>query len=212
MLRKDQQKNDPEQVLQELIEGNERFRLNSLLNRGSLQEMGAQASKLGQFPKAVVLSCMDSRSIPEVAFDQSIGDIFTLRIAGNVVNKDILASIEYAIKYAGIKLIVIMGHTDCAAIRAAFQGIQGENLSHLLNAITPAVEAQRSKLSKSEIENDSFFNDVSFQNVSDMIDRSVGGSSIIRDMIIDNGVALVGALHNIESGLVSFKYAKGIKL
>ncbi|MBT4855920.1 carbonic anhydrase [bacterium] len=204
--KNDQQKKDSAQVLEDLIEGNKRFCSNTPLNRESLQKLGAQASKVGQFPKAIVLSCMDSRSIPEIVFDQSIGDILTLRVAGNVVNKDILASIEYAIKHVGVKLIVIMGHTGCGAIATALEGTQGENLSHLLGAILPAVKAQASQSNQEG----SIVTDITLQHVQNMVERSVEESSVLRDMITQKKVNIVGALHDLESGSVGFKYAKGL--
>ena len=208
--KNDQQKKDSTQVLEDLIEGNKRFCSNTPLNRGSLQEMGTQASRVGQHPKAVVLSCMDSRSIPEVVFDQSIGDILTLRIAGNVVNKDILASMEYAIKHVGVKLIVIMGHTDCGAIKAAEEGLQGDNLSHLISAILPAVKFQRSQSNPDERKG-LLITDIAIQHVHNMVEQAVEKSSIVRDMVTQKEVSIVGALHDLESGDVSFQLPKSLE-
>jgi carbonic anhydrase len=206
-----QQEMTPAQVLQDLIAGNERFRSDVPLKRDSLQAMSAQASKIGQFPKAVILSCMDSRSIPELVFDQSIADILTLRVAGNVVNKDMLASMEYATKYLGAKLIVIMGHTHCGALKAACKDVQGGNLSYVLDAIQPAVNGIEHTSKQERVCDDaSVITDIALQNVVNMMQLVVQESTIIRDMIARKEIAIVGALHDLESGIVSFKFSKGL--
>ncbi len=208
-----QQAMSPEQVMKNLIAGNERFRANTPRQRKSLQLMGAKASERGQFPKAVILACMDSRSIPAIIFDQSIADIFTLSVAGNVVNNDMLASMEYATKYVGVKLIVIMGHTHCGAIVSACTGVQGGNLSYVLDAIQPAVKAVVDKSKREQACDDTaVITNIALQNVENMMQLVMQGSPIIRDMIARKEIALVGALHDLESGIVSFKFAQGLDL
>jgi len=211
--QKTQQAMSPEQVLQSLIAGNERFRESEPLNRGSLQELGMQASEMGQFPKAVILSCMDSRSIPEIVFDQSVADIFTLRVAGNVVNKDILASMEFATKYSGSKLIVIMGHTQCGAIVSACRGIEDGNLKYLLNEIQPAVkDILHTSDHEGACDNTEIITNITLQNVENMMQQVLEGSQIIKEMISRGEIAMVGALHDLYSGTVSFKFAQGLDL
>jgi carbonic anhydrase len=211
--KKNQQKMSPGQVLQDLIAGNKRSCSNVRLKRGSLQAKGAQASRVGQSPKAVILACMDSRSIPEIVFDQSIADIFTLRVAGNVVNKDMLASMEYATKHVGTRLIVIMGHTHCGAIKAACKDVQGGNLAYVLDAIQPAVKAKKYKSKQYSLCDDtSVITEIASQNVANMMQVVLQESTIIRDMIARKEIAMVGAIHDLESGIVTFKFSKGLDL
>ena len=137
---------------------------------------------------------MDSRSIPEIVFDQSIGDIFALRIAGNIVNKEILASMEYGTKYAGAKLIVIMGHTQCGAVEAVHKGVRGGSLSPIIDIIRVAQEQKP----ESSIDN------LALRNVDNMVQRVVEESAVIREMVANKEVVLVGALYDLESGVVKF--------
>jgi carbonic anhydrase len=194
----------PDNILEELIEGNKRFYLDSPLKRQSLISLSQKASKVGQFPKAVILACMDSRSIPEIVFDQSIADIFTLRVAGNVINKDILASMEFAVQQAGVKVIVIMGHTQCVAITAACKEVATGNLESLIATIKPAVTAIKKQDQQFDCNNDAIIKNVVMQNVHNMIQRVIENSAIIRALLVKKSIRLVGALHDLESGIVTF--------
>lgn len=196
----------PKQVLQDLINGNKRFYTNTPLKRHSLVVKSQKASKEGQFPKAVILACMDSRSIPELIFDQTIGDIFILRVAGNVVNKEILASLEYATKYSGSKLIVIMGHTQCGAVKAVCAGGLSGNLESLVHAIEPAIATIRKKIHHEQLNctDSEIVKNIAMQNVRNMIKHVLNGSSVVRELITQRTIEIVGALYDLESGVVTF--------
>jgi carbonic anhydrase len=194
----------PDNILEDLIEGNKRFYSNSPLIRQSLISLSQKASKAGQFPKAVILACMDSRSIPEIVFDQSIADIFTLRIAGNVINKDILASMEFAVQQVGVKVIVIMGHTQCVAITAACKGKVAGNLGSLTAAIEPAVTQIKKQDQQFDCNNDATIKNIVMQNVHNMKQLVIEDSIIIRKLVVKKSIMLVGAVHDLESGIVTF--------
>ena len=195
----------PKQVLDDLIAGNKRFLSNSPLHRNDLQIKGAEAAKLGQSPKIVILACMDSRSIPEIVFDQSVGDIFTLRVAGNIVNKAMVGSIEYATKYAGAKLIVVLGHTKCGAVEAACQGIRDGNLSAIIDVIEPAVQDVSSQ-SEKNCDDNAFVTKLARQNVYNMMQLILKESPVVADMIARKELAIVGGMHDLRSGVVNFDF------
>ena len=128
----------PDQAVQLLRDGNKRFVENTKINRNLMEQVNQTSD--GQYPFATILSCIDSRVSAELIFDQDIGDIFSIRIAGNIVNKDILGSMEFASKVAGTKAIVVLGHTNCGAVKGACDGVELGNLTHLLDKITPAMD------------------------------------------------------------------------
>jgi carbonic anhydrase len=189
----------PEKALQMLIEGNDRFLENSMANR-DLQGQVKETSG-GQFPFAAVLSCIDSRVPAEVVFDQGIGDIFSARVAGNVVNTDILGSIEYACKVAGSKLIVVMGHTKCGAVTSACKDVELGNITSLLAKIKPAKEAVTNSIGA---DGDDFVEKVSEQNVLESIENIRKNSSILADMEANGEIKIVGAIYAVETGKVSY--------
>lgn len=197
----------PDQVLQDLIDGNKRFYSNAAIERYSPVALSKKASEQGQFPKAVILACMDSRSIPEIVFDQSVGDIFTLRIAGNVVNDEMIASLEYATKHSGSKLIVIMGHTQCGAIQAACKEVTVGYLQALVHAIEPAVAMVKEQSPEQELDCDdaTTINNIAWQNVRNMRARVIQKSATIRELLSQGKIKIVGALHNLETGVVTFE-------
>jgi len=196
----------PSQILQKLKEGNKRFYSGKTKKHLPLLTLAKRSSIEGQFPKAVILACMDSRSIPEIVFDQTISDIFTLRVAGNVVNKDMLASLEYATKHAGSKVIVVMGHTQCGAVQAACRGGTTGNLISLMNQINPAVEMvrERSPDKKLDCSDEKTITKIAIQNVHNMMINLRKGSPVIRELIAQGKVKLVGALHDLKTGRVTF--------
>ena len=189
----------PEKALQMLIEGNDRFLENSMANR-DLQGQVKETSG-GQFPFAAVLSCIDSRVPAELVFDQGIGDIFSARVAGNVVNTDILGSIEYACKVAGSKLIVVMGHTKCGAVTSACKDVELGNITSLLAKIKPAKEAVTNSIGA---DGDDFVEKVSEQNVLESIENIRKNSSILANMEANGEIKIVGAIYAVESGKVSY--------
>jgi carbonic anhydrase len=185
---------------QTLIEGNKRFINNLKINRNLLQQMNETAE--GQYPFAVVLSCMDSRTSVELIFDQGLGDIFSIRIAGNILNEDIIGSMEFACNVVGSKLIVILGHTKCGAIKGAFEGVKMGHLTQLLDKIHPAINKTDSyglmPVSNPTVER------VAYANVLHTMDELVERSSIIRKLYDEGKIGIVGGIYSVENGVVDF--------
>jgi carbonic anhydrase len=192
----------PKMALELLKEGNKRFINNLKLNRNLLQQ--ANNTSDGQHPFAVILSCIDSRTSAELIFDQGLGDVFSIRIAGNIINEDILGSMEFGCKVAGSKLIVVMGHTKCGAIKGACDGVEMGNLTSLLSKISPSITQEESIKTNRTSSNDSFVEKVNILNINHAIARIKEESSILKDMIDDGSCAIIGAHHNIETGEVTF--------
>ena len=192
----------PQMALEFLREGNHRFVSNLKIRRDLLEQVNE--TRDGQFPFAAVLSCIDSRTSAELIFDQGLGEIFSIRIAGNVVNEDILGSMEFACNIAGSKLIVILGHTKCGAIRGACDNVQMGNLSTLLNKIQPSVYFERTVSENRTAENAEFVEKVSRIQVKRSVEEIIERSVILREMIENGEVGLIGALYNIETGIVEF--------
>lgn len=182
-----------------LVEGNKRFAENVKAQR-NLQDQVFETSQ-GQYPFAVILSCIDSRAPAELVFDQGIGDIFSVRIAGNIVNNDILGSMEYACKVAGSKIIVVMGHTKCGAVTAACNHVELGNVTSLLNKIKPVVEVVSPNFPEV---NDEMIEEVSYLNVELSIKRIRQESSILARMEEAEEIEIVGAIYNVSNGLVKF--------
>ena len=182
-----------------LVEGNKRFAQNVKAQR-NLQDQVFDTSK-GQFPFAVILSCIDSRVPAELVFDQGIGDVFSVRVAGNIVNEDVLGSMEYACKVASSKIVVVMGHSKCGAVTAACNNVELGNITPLLSKIKPAVgmiNNGESEMSDSSIE------EVSTLNVKLSIDRIRKESSILDEMESNGEIEIVGAMYSVETGKVEF--------
>ncbi len=182
-----------------LVEGNKRF-VENLKAQRNLKDQVIETSK-GQYPFAVILSCIDSRVPAELVFDQGIGDIFSVRIAGNIVNEDVLGSMEYACKVAGSKIVVVMGHTKCGAVTSACKHVELGNITALLSKIKPAVtliEAKKDTMDDEAIE------EVSVTNVKISIDRIRDESPILAQMEKDGNIEIVGAIYNVSNGKVEF--------
>jgi len=194
----------PEKSLQYLKQGNLRFQNNLKANRNLLEQVNDTSD--GQFPFATILSCIDSRVSSELVFDQGLGDIFSVRIAGNFVNEDILGSMEFACKLAGTKLIVVLGHTSCGAVKGACDDAKMGNLTTMLEKIKPAVNAvlQPEDASLRNSSNLKFVDKVSEKNVNLTIDRILKESDILADMQNKGGIMIVGAMYDINSGAVTF--------
>lgn len=182
-----------------LVEGNNRF-VQNLKAQRNLRDQVLETSN-GQFPFAVILSCIDSRVPAELVFDQGIGDIFSTRIAGNIINDDILGSMEYACKVAGSKIVVVMGHTNCGAVKAAYQDVELGNITSLLLKIKPAVQIVKSKYKGM---NEDVLEAVSMMNVRFSIDKIREESPILLEMERNNEIEIVGALYNVSTGKVEF--------
>lgn len=181
-----------------LVEGNKRF-INNLKTDHDHLEM-INETREGQYPFAVILSCMDSRTSTELIFDQGLGDLFSIRVAGNIVNNDILASIEYAIKYVGSKVLMVLGHTECGAIKGAKQGITDGHLTDLLKRIQPSI----SKALLSENKGYLFDDKVAYANVENSLEEILIRSAIVKDMFSKGEIGIIGGVYNIENGQVDF--------
>lgn len=192
----------PEMALQYLREGNERF-VGDLREVSNLLE-DIKATGDGQYPVVVILSCIDSRIPAEIVFDQGIGYMFSVRIAGNIVNEDILGSMEFACKVAGAKLIVVLGHSKCGAIKGACDSVQMGNLSTLLNKIQPAVYRERTVTENRNSKNDEFVQKVADIQVKHSLEEVVENSVVLREMIEKSEVGLIGAMYDVKTGKVKF--------
>ena len=179
-----------------LVEGNKRF-VQNLRSLRNLKDQVVTTSE-GQFPFAVVLSCIDSRVPAELVFDQGIGDIFSARVAGNIVNEDVLGSIEYGCKVAGSKIVVVLGHTKCGAVTAACKHVELGNITALLDKIQPAVKKVNKEVTPESIE------ETAIVNIELSIERIRTESPILAEMEANGEIEIVGASYNVSSGEVTF--------
>lgn len=191
----------PQQAKEILVEGNKRFVGNLKANRNLLQQVNETSE--GQFPFAIILSCIDSRTSAELIFDQGLGDVFSARIAGNIVNEDILGSMEFACKVAGSKLIVVLGHSKCGAIKGACDHVELGNLSTLLQKIEPSVNAVEYSGDRSS-KNSEFVEKVAETNVVWTVGEIKKNSPILSEMIDKGEIGLVGGMYCVETGEVTF--------
>ena len=192
----------PEMALNLLKEGNHRFMNNLKANRNLLEQ--ANETSDGQHPFAIILSCIDSRTSAELIFDQGLGDIFSVRIAGNIINEDILGSMEFACKVAGAKIVAVLGHTKCGAVKGACDHVEMGNLTALLSKIQPAVYDEKTELENRNSSNDAFVEKVSVINVKRTVHAIVERSPILKEMIENGEIKLVGGVHEIATGEVTF--------
>ncbi|QXP50880.1 MULTISPECIES: carbonic anhydrase family protein [unclassified Cellulophaga] len=194
----------PQKALDFLKEGNQRFQNNLKANRNLLEQVNDTSE--GQFPFATILSCIDSRVSAELVFDQGLGDVFSIRIAGNFVNEDILGSMEFASKLAGTKLIVVLGHTSCGAIKGACDHARMGNLTALINKIEPAVAAVKEPKDESlrNSKNLEFVDAVSAENVLQTIKNVRDRSEILAEMEKQDEIKIIGAMYDISTGAVDF--------
>ena len=194
----------PEKALLSLKEGNERFQNRKREERNLIEQV--KDTSEGQYPFATVLSCIDSRVSAELIFDQGIGDIFSIRIAGNFVNTDILGSMEFACKLAGTRLIVVLGHTSCGAVKGACDDAKLGNLTSMLAKIKPAVDSTTlsSDINIRNSSNISFVNDVAVKNVELNIQNILNSSEVISEMVNNGEVKIIGAMYDVSSGTVNF--------
>ena len=192
----------PNKALAILMAGNQRFQNNLKANRDLLKQV--EASKDGQYPFAVILSCIDSRVSSELIFDQGVGDIFSIRIAGNFVNEDILGSMEFACKVAGSKLIVVLGHSKCGAIKGVCDGVKLGNLTTMLSKLKPAVDAVEHPAEKRNSQDPVFVEKVTHTNVSLTIENIKKQSPVLKELLDDGEIDIVGAMYDVENGKVAF--------
>lgn len=192
----------PINVLQDLLEGNQRY-VNNNLTSSDVPELVRQTAE-GQYPKAVVLSCIDSRVPVEMVFDQTIGDIFVARVAGNFENTDILGSMEYSCKVAGSKLVLVLGHENCGAVKAACDGIMLGNITAMLDNIVPAVKAASEQVKgETNSSNTKFVAKTVENNVKMTIERIREKSPILANMEKDGEISIVGGIYSLHTGKVT---------
>ncbi|GAB5400119.1 MAG: carbonic anhydrase family protein [Aureisphaera sp.] len=194
----------PQSALATLKDGNSRFVNGTMTSRDLQEQVGDTAS--GQYPFATVLHCIDSRVSAELLFDQGIGDVFSIRIAGNFVNDDILGSMEFACKLAGTKLLVVLGHTACGAVKGACDHARLGNLTTLINKLEPAVDAVTEPTDPEQrtSKNIDFVNEVAKKNVHMTMDNIRSRSSVLKEMEDDGSIAIVGGMYDIATGKVEF--------
>lgn len=192
----------PAKAIELLKDGNKRFVNNLKMNRNLLQQVNETSG--GQYPLAVVLSCIDSRTSAELIFDQGLGDIFSVRIAGNIINEDILGSMEFACKVAGAKALVVLGHSKCGAVKGACDHVEMGNLTNLLSKLQPAVYAEKTVTTDRSSANDEFVEKVATLNVKMAMHQIHDKSTILNEMILKGDIAIIGGMYNVETGVVEF--------
>jgi carbonic anhydrase len=191
----------PDQIIDMMKQGNERFRTGKMLRHDYLAQKRATAS--GQYPAAAILSCIDSRAPAEIILDAGIGDTFNARIAGNIADDDLIGSLEFACALAGAKVILVMGHTACGAIKGAIDGAKLGNLTGLLDKIKPAVEATQFGGDRSS-KNGDFVDAVAKTNVRQTVEEIRKRSEILAGLEKDQKIKIVGAMYNLVGGQVEF--------
>jgi carbonic anhydrase len=194
----------PRQALDILIEGNQRFKNNVLREHDMLRVRDETVDK--QHPFASVLSCSDSRTTVELIFDQNLGDIFSVRLAGNIASIKAIGSLEFSCKYLGSKLVIVMGHSSCGAIKAACDHYKGGNIGEIIELIDPAVLLEKTITDKRDSTNDAFVERVCFHNVEVQMERILKRSSLLTEMIEKKEIGLIGAVYNLASGEVEFDH------
>ncbi len=200
--KEEQQALTPALVLDKLMQGNERFKNNSLTARNHSEQV--RNSVQGQYPKAMILSCLDSRIPVEDVFDKGIGDLFVARVAGNFANPEILGSMEFACHVAGAKVIIVLGHQHCGAVKASIDNVQIGNIASLTNGIRPAVDMATDYTGLQSSENDPYVHYVSKKNVLHTVDLIRKNSSILYEMEQEGLIKIVGAMYQMKSGNVEF--------
>ena len=193
-----QSKSSAQEVLEILKEGNQRFVNQDPKSRNLLEQV--KTTSTGQFPLAVVISCIDSRVPTEMVFDQGIGDIFCVRVAGNVINQDVLGSVEFACKVAGVKLIVVMGHTSCGAVKGACNDVELGNLTGLLNKIKPAISIVANRGVAAD--DSGFVDEVALENVQISLDTILNDSPVLKEMVDSHEVTCAKAMYSVQTGEV----------
>ena len=185
-----------------LKQGNKRFVNNLKVNRNLLQQVNETSD--GQHPFAIILSCIDSRTSVELIFDQGLGDVLSVRIAGNIINEDILGSMEFGCKILAAKIIVVLGHSSCGAIKGACDHLEMGNLTALLSKVLPAVDAETSVTINRDSSNEEFVEKVAAINVRKTVHAIIERSPILKEMILKGAIEIIGGNHDIASGEVCF--------
>jgi len=195
-------KMSPQEALDILIEGNHRFTNNLTTNKDILSLVSITKDR--QHPFTSVLSCSDSRAPVEMLFDQALGDVFSVRLAGNIASDKVIGSLEFSSKYLGSKLIVVLGHSDCGAVKAACDNFREGHIGEIINLIRPAVRLEKKTAEHRDSTNSAFVNNVCALNVRVQINEIVHSSDIIQDMLAAKQIGIVGAVYNLATGEVSF--------
>ena len=202
LTREEQDKLTPDEVIKMLKQGNRNFVSDTLTSRD--HSMQVRAATNGQYPIAIVLSCVDSRVPVEDVFDRGIGDIFVARVAGNFANTDILGSMEYACKVSGSKLVLVLGHEYCGAIKSAIDGVELGNITPMLENIKPALDHFTEYTGDRTSQNDEYVHMVSEQNVRITIEYIRQNSPILKEMEQKAEIKIVGAMYDMDTAVVSF--------
>lgn len=197
-----EQKKINKKIVQRLKDGNERFLQKKMKGHDYIEQM--KETSTGQFPFAAILGCIDSRVPAEIVFDQGIGDIFNVRIAGNFVNDDILGSLEFACKVAGSKIIVVLGHTSCGAVKGACDNVQLGKLTGMLENLTPAINSVLGNYLDRSSNNAPYVQEVAENNVKLTVKAISDRSEILREMLEDGEITIIGAMYDVASGQVTF--------
>lgn len=192
----------PDRVLVELKAGNERFVSGEMHDRDLRAQVKQTAS--GQYPMAAIVGCLDSRVPPEMVFDMGIGDLFVGRIAGNYVDTDMLGSLEFATRVAGAKVILVLGHTDCGAVKGACDGVQLGNLTHTLANLAPALYAARDVAGPHNAKNKEFVSAVTRANVELNVKTLLSRSTVLQELVDDGNLKVVGGVYDLATGRVTF--------
>lgn len=200
--KNEQKRISADEAKQMLVAGNQRFVSSSHIKRSWLDEVHHSSSE--QNPFAAILSCIDSRIPAEIIFDQGVGDVFSVRIAGNIVNNDILGSLEFATKVVGTKLILVLGHTSCGAIQGACNGVELGYLTGLLNKIQPVINQFKTKTNDANLSGNQIADQIAQENVRHTMQAIVKESSIIKQLIDENKISLQGAMYDVKTGQVEF--------
>lgn len=192
----------PDQAIEMLKDGNRRFVDNQQTDKDLAAQVEHGAS--GQYPFAVILGCIDSRVPAEIVFDQGIGDIFNVRIAGNIVNNDILGSIEYGCKVAGSNLVLVLGHTSCGAVKGAVQKVELGHITELLSKVIPAINSITDPKPDSDDLLGPYVNKVAEINIHNSINDIRERSNILKELENDGAIKIIGALYDVKTGIVNF--------
>ncbi len=191
----------PDAVIDILKQGNSDFVKKQIHNRDAMAQL-LESAEDGQHPLAIILSCIDSRVPVEMIFDKGLGDLFVTRVAGNIVNSDILGSMEYACEHSGSKVVVVLGHECCGAVHSACEGVDAGNMTQMLAKIQPAIDSCH--VEGCDHHSESFQNEVVYKNVLNMVTNVRGGSDILTTLESEGKIKIVGAVFNLHSGLVEF--------
>lgn len=205
MTKEQQMALTPDQVLQDFKDGNERFKKNEITTRPHTEEIRRTATD-GQYPKAIVLSCVDSRVPVEDVFDQGIGDVFVGRVAGNFVNTDLLGSMEFACKVAGAKLILVMGHQHCGAVKGAIDDVHLGNITSMIANIKPSIAMSQNFEGEKKSNNEAYVKLVSQNNVRHTMEQIRAKSPILKEMEAKGEIKIVGAFYTLRNGELQFIY------